>query len=57
LKWRKYKIAALEERNKIFRIRTARNAVKRDEECSRTNDDELRNKSNAKYSENRKDRR
>jgi len=57
LNGRKYKIAAIEESNKIFRIRTARNTVKGARGCSGKNDDELRNKPNGKYSENREDRR
>jgi hypothetical protein len=57
LSGRKNKIAAIQERNKIFRITTARNTVKRARGCSGKNDDELRNKPNGKYSENREDRR
>jgi hypothetical protein len=57
LNGRKYKIVAIEERNKIFRITTARNIVKRGRACSGKDDDELRNKPNGKYSENREDRR
>ena len=53
---RKHKIAAIKGRNKIFRITTARNTVKRDKGRSGKNDDELRNKPNGKYSENREDR-
>jgi len=57
LNGRKYKTAAIEERNNIFRITTERGTVKRARGCSGKNDDELRNKPNGKYSENREDRR
>jgi hypothetical protein len=57
LNGKKYKTAATEEGNKIFRITTARNTVKRARGCSGKNDDELRNKPKGKYSDNREDRR
>jgi hypothetical protein len=57
LNGRKYKTAAIDGRNKIFSVTISRKTVKRDRGCSGKNDDELRNKPNGKYRENREDTR